>query len=283
MEEIIIPQTIGKRLIKKISSQPPVSTVLHSTALSRKEAIATLLIYDLGYLSNVPYGYVGNIGIKSFILSEFKPYVNASYDLDVAVKNINQLGKLERRKENMLDGIKRKQEGLSCKYEIVFSPFEVYRVPFPSFQIGYDEYRELDPFDIETGIGPVPLHPEDFERCKTIEYLRSLPLEIQLATHLNPLAYTSERGKRAFLATVSASSIDHDAIRQRLEESGDKVKRVGIPLSQYKDGFRKVERGCREIEKKFRKNRKVIEESYLENWKILCKLVGNLYETLPVV
>jgi hypothetical protein len=245
--------------------------------------ISTWIIYKLGILGDdVCYGYIGNVGIKFFILPKLKPYIDTSYDLDVAVPSVSYFKNLEIKKERLIDEIIHKQYGC-YKYEIVYSPFEVYRILIPPFQIGYVEYREIDGFDETTGIGPIPLSDEDFKKRKKIEYLTSLPLETQLATHINPIAYNSERGKRAFFASVSVDNIDYDAVQQKLEESIDRVRKAGISLNQYKEGFRRTSRECKGIERKFEKRITKEYKDKIENWKAIRRLFSILYEITPVV
>jgi hypothetical protein len=284
----VIPQTIGRKLIKKYSSQHPLSTILQGTALSKKEVILTWILYNLDIFSNVPiygngcnYGYIGNIGIKFHISPELKLYVSSSNDIDVAVPSVNYF-KNSLYKERLVDRVIARKDGFIHTYEIVYSPFEVYRLLIPPIQIDYGEYREIDVFDTETGIGPIPLSPEDFRKCKKIEHLHSLPLETQIATHINPLAYTHERGKRAFLATISAPNIDYDVIQQKIEESVDRIRKVGISLFQYKEGFGRISRKCIEVERKFIKRKDITQRYHIENWIKLNQLLEKLYSTLPV-
>lgn len=278
-----IPQKVIGESIKKISSQYPVSLILQTTALSKEEAIETWILYKLGIFGDIDHGYIGNVGAKFFILPMFKLYINASYDLDVAVPSVSYLKNLEKRKERLINKMVPKQNGLSYKYEIVYSPFEVYRIPTPSFQIGYVEYREIDVFDETTGIGPIPLSNEDFKKRRIIEYLPSLPLETQLATHINPIAYTSERGRRAFFASISVATIDYDIVQQKLEESVDRVRRAGISLIKYKEGFSRISGECEGIEKKFEKRITKEYKEKIENWRAICRLLSILYEITPVV
>jgi hypothetical protein len=285
----VIPSTIRGRLIKKYSSQHPLSIILKETALSKKEVIATWILYKLDIFSNIPlyengcnYGYIGNIGIKSHISPELKLYVSSSNDIDVAVPSVNYFKNSYKKKERLVDRVIARKEVLSYTYEIVYSPFEVYRLLIPPIQIGYREYREIDVFDVETGIGPISLSKEDFKKCKNIEYLHSSSIEMQIATHLNPLAYTHERGKRAFLATISTPDIDYDVIQQKIEESVDRIRKVGISLFQYKEGFGRISRKCIEVERKFIKRKNITKRYHIENWITLKQLLEKLYSTLPV-
>ncbi|MFZ8829934.1 MAG: hypothetical protein ACO2OO_00555 [Candidatus Aenigmatarchaeota archaeon] len=282
-----IPQKITVKSAKEILSQPQLLFILKKTALSKVEAIETWMLYKLGILGDdVCYGYIGNVGIKTFILPKLKLYIDTSYDIDVAVPSVSYFKNLEIKKERLIDEIIHKQYGFSYKYEIVYSPFEVYRILIPPFQIGHVECREVDGFDKTTGVGPIPLSDEDFKKRKKIEYLTSLPLETQLAAHINPKASNYERENRAFFASISVDNIDYDAVQQKLEESTDVVRKAGIPLNPYKEGFRRISRECEVIERKFEKKLTKEYKEYkdnIENWRKIIKLLNILYEITPVV
>jgi hypothetical protein len=282
---IEIPQKVIGKSMKEILSQYPLSVISHKTALSKVEMISTWILHKLGIFGDdVCYGYIGNVGIKFFILPKLKLYIDTSYDIDVAVPSVSYFKNLEIKKERLIDEIIHKQYGFSYKYEIVYSPFEVYRILIPPFQIGYVECREVDGFDETIGIGPIPLSDEDFQKRKKMEYLTSLPLETQLATHINPIAYNSERGRRAFFASVSVDNIDYDAVQQKLEESIDRVRKAGIPLNRYKEGFRRISRECEVIERKFEKKLTKEYKEYkdkIENWRAIRRLSIILYEITP--
>jgi hypothetical protein len=276
-------QTISRSLYHKIASQSIVSKVLEETALSKGEVVATWTINELGILKGSIYGYVGNIGIKSFIHSSYRPWINLSYDIDLAVSSISNFEGFRIKKERLIEKEKRIRGIVSNNYEIVHSPFEAYILLIYPIKISsHIELEKLDIFDIETGIGPISLYEEDFIKRATIGYIHSLPLETQLATHISPLTYNGERIKRAFFASVSNDNIDLNYLQQKLEESVDRIRSVGLSLNKYKKGFEEVAKGCEVVEAKFRK--RVLEDHThnIENWREIVRLLFRLSEAIRV-
>jgi hypothetical protein len=166
-------------------------------------------------------------------------------------------------------------------YERIYSPFDVYRVDISPFQIGDTEYREIDVFTPETGIGPIKISKEDFEKGKKVEYFTSLNINTIIASQINPLGYDDERIKRVFFASISDQPFDIEYIQQKLEESIDSIKKVGIPLTEYKNGFGGVQKICNHVKKRF--ENRVGGERNLENFNSLINLLKKMYETTPVV
>jgi hypothetical protein len=274
MERQGIPQTLGRALINRLSSMPQLSEILRTTALSKIEVIATWVISQTSILSGIAHAYIGNVGIKMFISPDFRAYVDGSRDLDVIVKDIKTLEPLGVRKERLFSRWRREKMGMSFLYVPEYSPFAVYKLSIPSFQVGSTEYRELDVFCGE--VGPISVHEDDFKRGKKVGYLSSASLTLLIASHINPLAYTYERGKRAFFAAISSENLDHEAIQLRLEESVEVVKREGISISSYKSGFERVSKKLKMIGNRYRKSKNIDEKGYVDNWERLCELIAKL-------
>ena len=77
----------------------------------------------LGLLEGTNYGYVGNVGIKSYIPEGLELFVNRSHDLDIALENIEGIRKKYKiTKDRLIDEVK------YCHYriEIIYSDFDVY-------------------------------------------------------------------------------------------------------------------------------------------------------------
>jgi hypothetical protein len=279
----VISQKLDAQSIHEILSYPKVSAVLKSTALSEKEAIAGWLILGFGILKKATYGYVGNVGIKLNIPNKYKNYVNVSKDLDIAVLDINSLENVEGiEKRKLFDRIKKRRVILSYMYERIYSPFDVYRVDISPFQIGDTEYREIDVFTPETGIGPIKIYKEDFENGKKVEYFTSLNINTIIASQINPLGYDNERIKRVFFASISDQHpFDIEYIKQKLEGSIDSIKKVGISLIEYKNGFVRVQKICNYVKKRF--ENRVGGERNLENFNSLINLLEKMYEITPAV
>lgn len=272
----------NKWKIKEETKRPPISSLLTSTALSRVEALATYILQ-----TSYPYltlYHVGNVGVKSHIHSEFKKYVNTSIDLDASVREIEEIKKIdpEPKKDKLIDGIVIVREGLDSRYEYKYSRFECWRVRIPSIQLGKIEYREIDIFTEDTGIGPIPLEKYDFKNAIRKEYLYTLPPSVQVATQINPCAFTPERGKRAFFLVLS-TEIDWDYTQQKLEESIERVKKVKGDLLNYRIGFEEVGKKIRDIGRRFEKRLKTKEIGVQERLEELYNLFVRLYQISPVV
>jgi hypothetical protein len=237
---------IDESMLERLLTHPEISQVYSSTALSKSETVATWIIGRLGILEGIDHSYAGNVGIKSHISKDLKPFVNKSYDLDIALENIEKITKKYKitiTKDRLIDEVRYGH----YRMEITYSVFNVYRIPIPTFQIGSIEYRIIDAFTPETGIGPIPLENEDFRRIKYIGYLPVLPLEVLIPSHINPKAFTYERAKRALFAAAT-NSIDIDYIQQKLERSKEIMNRLGIGY-QYKKELKKVSRECFRVER----------------------------------
>jgi len=268
---------IDRSMLKKLLTHPDISQVYSSTALSPEEAVATWIIKELGLLEGINYGYAGNVGIKPYISEDLKLFVNRSHDLDIALENIEEVRKKYKiEKDRLIDEVKYGH----YRIEITYSVFNVYRIPIPTFQIGSIEYRIIDCFTTETGIGPIPLKKEDFRKIKYIGYLPVLPLEVLIASHINPRAFTYERARRALFAAAT-NYIDTHYVQQKLEESKERMSRLGIGY-QYKKELEKVSRECFRVE---RKVTELISKYYksgsdnksAENARKICELLKKLY------
>jgi hypothetical protein len=267
---------IKKNLLKKILNLRTTSELYSSTALSKQEVVATWILIDgLKVFEGTQHGFVGNVGIKTYIPSNLKNYVNESKDLDVAVKNIKTISKKYKVVEEALtDGVRYTHRGI----EIVYSPFRFFKINIPQFQIGWIVYDTIDVFTPEVGIGPIPLKEEDFKKIEYIEYLPVFPLSLLISTHINPAAFTYERLKRGLLAAIY-NPIKIDEIEQKLEESIEVTKKLGRGF-QYREGFGKASRECYKVEKKIEKiiSRNKIGKENIENARKICKLLEKLYE-----
>ena len=283
------PRSVDKELTKEILSIPEASHVHKYTAISKKEAIAAWIIQSLPPFRNLyeEYAFVGNIGIKAYIKPSYKLYVDASYDIDVAVKNVDafKVDSMLIKRDRLIRNRRGKFTSFDYKYYCEFSPFEFYRFLIPPFKVGNGEYKEVDIFDIETGIGPIPLESRDFKKASKVGFLYVLPLDVLLATYLNTEAYTDERLRRAFWATISNENVDVHSFEQRIEESVDRVRKAELSLIDYKNGFGEIRKKCEELEKMYERkkiNGKLKEDDHLENWKNIRRSIERLYERLPV-
>jgi hypothetical protein len=272
----IIGSEIKRKSIKELLSFPPISQVYSSTALSPQEAIAAWILNKLKIFSRCEYGYIGNVGIKSYIPRELRPYVNESKDLDIALKNIECIPEeYEITEQPLIDKIKYTHQGI----EIIYSPFYFFKISIPSFQIGQIQYEVIDIFTPKVGIGPIPLEEEDFRGIRYIGYLPVLPLSLLISSHINPAAFTSERLRRALIAAIY-NPVEIDRIQQKLEKSEEKMEKLGRGY-QYRKELGRVSREC------FRVERRIVEkiisrnksgERNVENAREICKLLEKLYE-----
>ncbi len=269
---------IDRSMLKKLLTHPDISQVYSSTALSPEEAVATRIIKELGILEGINCGYAGNVGIKSYMSQHLKQFVDRSHDLDIALENIEEISKEYKiTKDFLIDEAKYGH----YRVEVIYSVFNVYRIHIPPFQIGSIEYRMIDAFTTETGIGPIPLEKEDFKKIKYIGYLPVLPLEVLISSHINPRAFTNERARRALFAAAT-NQIDIHYVQQKLEKSKEIADRFGIGY-QYKKELKKVSGECFRVE---RKVTKLISKYYksssdnenVENARSICKLLERLYE-----
>jgi hypothetical protein len=266
---------IKRKSRKKLLSYPPLSQVYSSTALSKQEVIATWIISELGIFRDTNYGYIGNVGIKAYIPKDQKPHVSGSKDLDVALEEIKKVPKkYEIIKKPLIDKIICTHQGLKINY----SPFFLFIMSIPPFQIDTINYETIDIFTPEVGIGPIPLEKEDFRKIIYKEYLPILPLEVLISSHINPLAFTSERAIRALFAAVYNPS-EKDYIQEKLEKSIEVMKKLGKDF-QYRKELERVSRECYKVERRVEKliSRKKTGIENIENAREICELLKRLYE-----
>jgi hypothetical protein len=268
---------IDRSMLKKLLTHSDISQVYSSTALSPEETVATWIIKKLGILEGTNYGYIGNVGIKSYIPEDLKLFVNRSHDLDIALENIEGIPKEYKIiKDRLIDKVKYGH----YRMEITYSVFSVYRIPIPTFQIDSIEYRIIDAFTTETGIGPIQLKKEDFRKIKYIGYLPVLPLEVLIPSHINPKSFTYERARRALFAAAT-NYIDIHYAQQKLEESKEIMDRLGIGY-QYKKELKKVSKECFRVERKVtelisRYYKSDTDNESVENARKICELLRKLY------
>ena len=267
---------INKGSMKKLLLYPPISQVYSSTALSKQEVIATWIVKELGIFEGTNYGYVGNVGIKAYIPKDQKPYVRGSKDLDVALEEIEKVSKkYEIIKKRPINKIICTHQGLKINY----SPFFLFIMSIPPFQIDSINYETIDIFTPEVGIGPIPLEKEDFRKIRYKGYLPILPLEVLISSHINPAASTFERLRRALFA-AAYNSCEMDYIWQKLEKSIEIMKKLGKDY-QYRKELRKICIKCYRVERKVIEliSRKKSGKENVENVREICELLKKkLYE-----
>jgi hypothetical protein len=264
--------------VKEIIKRNAYLSKLHKdTALSGTEVfVSSLLDEDLLKKAS----FVGNIGIKTYIPSKFRNCINHSKDIDMATKSVKDFSDKEIIRDRLTDSIKIKLGHSKIQTDVRLSPFEVYRVLMStSIQVGTVEYREIDLFTMETGIGPIPLNNYDFKKRVFLTNFSVLPIELQIASHTNPLAYDDERVKRALFAILSNESTEIEYIEQKFLDSCERVKRIKVDredyrLENYKSGFNKV---AKKIERLWKKYSKKI-EGYDINEDSLNKFIKLLYK-----
>ena len=197
------------------------------------------------------HGFVENVGIKAYISPELKNYVNESKDLDVAIKNIKTISKKYKVVEEALtDSIRYTHRVI----EIVYSPFHLFKINIPQFQIGSTMYDIIDAFTPEVGVGLIPLKKEDFKKLYILDIFLFFLfhfLSLLISTHINPAAFTYVGFKRCLLVAIY-NSIKIYEIKQKLEEDIEVMKKLGRD-SQYRVGFGKLSRECYKVEKKLKK------------------------------